>query len=205
MHEYYFKIKKGDIEFEFSTSDKIAFEEQLSDWIKGVTNSQSPIFEMPILENEDKPARMGFIEVKELVKINDIQSPSILVEEETQTFENFENILEESMENPKVEVVEKVEIITPFQAYLSAFAPQNQTDFLILTAKFLSDNESSHNFSLKQLNAKLVPATGNPIDHSVINDAIEEGLIAIVPDCTDVIEVTEYALTEAGEEYNVQQ
>lgn len=36
MHEYYFKIKKGDLEFEFSTTDKFTFEEKLSDWINGL-------------------------------------------------------------------------------------------------------------------------------------------------------------------------
>ena len=29
MYEYYFKIKKGDIEFECLTTDKITFEEKL--------------------------------------------------------------------------------------------------------------------------------------------------------------------------------
>ena len=39
MHEYYFKIRKGDIEFEFSTTDKFAFEQQLADWINGLVNA----------------------------------------------------------------------------------------------------------------------------------------------------------------------
>ena len=38
MHEYYFKIKKGDLEFEFSTTDKFTFEEKLSDWINGIVH-----------------------------------------------------------------------------------------------------------------------------------------------------------------------
>ena len=198
MHEYGFKIKKGDLEFEFSTTDKNAFEEQLSDWIRGVMKSESPIVETPINE-ENIPQRKGFIEVKELVKINEIQSPEPKMEE------NFEEILEESIQNPKTEVIEKTEVMTPFKAYLSAFLPKNSTDYLVLTAKFLADNENVHNFSIKQLNAKLVPAIGKPIDHNDIHEAIEASVLAEVPNYTDVSDVKEYTLTEAGENYAVEQ
>ena len=119
--------------------------------------------------------------------------------------EEFEEILEESMENPKTEVIEKTEVMTPFKAYLSAFLPKNSTDYLVLTAKFLADNENLHNFSLKQLNAKLVPAIGMPIDHNAVNEAIEAGVLAEVPNYTDVSDVKEYTLTEAGENYAVEQ
>lgn len=198
MHEYGFKIKKGDLEFEFSTTDKNAFEEQLSDWIRGVMKSESPIVEAPVNE-ENIPQRKGFIEVKELVKINEIQSPEPKMEE------NFEEILEESIQNPKTEVIEKTEVMTPFKAYLSAFLPKNSTDYLVLTAKFLADNENVHNFSIKQLNAKLVPAIGKPIDHNDVHEAIEAGVLAEVPNYTDVSDVKEYTLTEAGENYAVEQ
>ena len=198
MHEYGFKIKKGDLEFEFSTTDKNAFEEQLSDWIRGVMKSESPIVEAPVNE-ENIPQRKGFIEVKELVKINEIQSPEPKMEE------NFEEILEESIQNPKTEVIEKTEVMTPFKAYLSAFLPKNSTDYLVLTAKFLADNENVHNFFIKQLNAKLVPAIGKPIDHNDVHEAIEAGVLAEVPNYTDVSDVKEYTLTEAGENYAVEQ
>ena len=40
MYEYYFKIRKGDIEFECSTTDKMTFEQQLSDWINGIVQGK---------------------------------------------------------------------------------------------------------------------------------------------------------------------
>lgn len=202
MHEYSFKIKKGSLEFEFSTTDKEAFEQQLSDWIQGVMNSQSPIVESPLDETPDKPQRKGFIEVKDLVKINDLQVPPLREEHEIIS-ENFENILEEAIENPKIEVIEKTETLTPFQVYLSAFLPQSPVDFLILSAKFIADNENIHNFAIKQINAKLVPSGHNPIDHGVINEALEKNLVAVVPNCTDINDVREYTLTEEGENYAV--
>lgn len=198
MHKYYFKIRKGELEFEFSTTEKIAFEEQLSDWIKGAMDSQSPLTEIPV-EESNKPERKGFIEVKEMVKINDLNAPDKDMPEE-----DFENILEDAIENPKVEVEEKTEITSPFLAYLSVFSPKNPTDYLVLTAKYLSENEDLHRFSLKQLNAKLVPATQSPITHNTVQEALENGLITIVPNYTNVADVTEYSLTQSGEGYFIQ-
>lgn len=198
MHEYGFKIKRGNLEFEFSTTDKIAFEEQLSDWIRGVMKSESPIIDAPVVE-DNQPQRKGFIEVKELVKISELQSQPEIVSED------FEEILEETLENPKTEVIEKTEVLTPFKAYLSAFLPKNSTDYIVLTAKYLADNENIRNFSIKQLNAKLVPSIGIPVDHNAINEAIASGVIVEVPNYTDVSDVKEYALTESGENYAVEQ
>ena len=76
MHEYYFKIRKGDIEFEFSTTDKTTFEQQLADWINGLVNGKH--LAAPGDEN-DKPSssqRDGFINVKALSSINDMTVPS---------------------------------------------------------------------------------------------------------------------------------
>ncbi len=196
MHEYYFKIKKGDMEFEFSTSDKETFESQLSDWITGVTNSQSPIQNIPV--DEAKLKRKGFIEVKELVKINEIQSPGLKEQPE------FEKVLEDSMENPKIEVEEKVEITSPFQAFLSVFDSQNPLDLLMLTAKYIWENENTDRFTIKQINAKLVPATGLPVNHATLQEAVEKDLIKVVPNYTNIADVTEYTLTESGERYNVE-
>lgn len=196
MHEYYFKIKKGTLEFEFSTSDKEAFETQLSDWIGGITGSHSPVQNQPI--NETKLERKGFIQIKELVKINELQSPTPKVEPE------FEKVLEDSLENPKIEVEEKVEITSPFQAYLSVFETENLIDLLMLTAKYIWENENTEKFTIKQINAKLVPAKGIAINHFTMQEAIEKGLIKVVPNYTNVADITEYTLTEDGERYNVQ-
>ncbi len=195
MHEYYFKIKKGTLEFEFSTSDKEAFETQLADWIGGITGSHSPVQEQSV--NETKLERKGFIQIKELVKINELQSPTPKEEPE------FEKVLEESLENPKTEVEEKVEITSPFQAYLSVFETNNPLELLMLTAKYIWENENAEKFTIKQINAKLVPAKGLAINHLNIQEALEKELIKIVPNYTNIADVTEYTLTENGERYNV--
>lgn len=227
MHEYYFKIKKGDLEFEFSTSDKFTFEEKLSDWINGVVKGsyvappkQENTEENPVAQDEEeqqKPERSGFIDVKNISSINQIQMPTVAF---SQSFENnqqneafempqadFEQALEESMQNPKTEVVEKQEISDSFSSYVSTYTPQSQTDFLIVTASYIMNVEHAERFSIKQLNSKLIPyigLEGKPIDHADIQEAINQGLIRIVPDLTGTSEVTEYTLTQQGEGYFIE-
>jgi len=215
MHEYYFKIRKGDIEFECSTSDKIMFEEKLSDWINGIVKGDfvAPPQETVTEENTpqdniEKPQRSGFIDVKNLVSINEISSPmfgstnSLITEtENVAPTMDFELALAESMENPKTEVVEKVESLSDFEAYLNSHNPQNNTDKLVITAKYILNVENQNAFSIKQLNAKLVPLTGEPINHQMIEDAINQNLLRIYPDLTGTSEYTEYTLTEDGEGY----
>lgn len=217
MHEYYFKIKKGDLEFEFSTSDKFAFEEQLSDWINGVVKGnyvKAPeLIQNEVEESEEKdssqteqPQRSGFIDVKNLASINEITTPAFTPDmpSEIPPPINFEQALEESIQNPKTEVVEKVDAVSEFENYYNSFNPQSSIDRLIVTAMFVLNIENLERFTIKQLNAKLVPLTGKPIDHSMIEEAVSQNLIRIVPDLTGTSEFTEYTLTDEGEGYFVE-
>lgn len=270
MHEYYFKIKKSDIEFECSTTDKIVFEQQFSDWINKIVNgsyavqtdaveekveetteeitdkiseeSEEPILE-PVEENDiqlaEKPIeevnseiieehvaaeeknvfipqnieesfeetssnRSGFLNVKAMASINEITTPAFDfadAKENNNTEFNFENALEDSLENPKTEVIEKRDVVFGFQEYLYSYNPQSNIDKLIVTGLYILNIEHKERFTIKQLNAKLVPATGAPVDHRIVNEALKQNLLRIVPDLTGTNEFTEYTLTEEGEQY----
>lgn len=197
MHEYYFKIRKNDIEFEFSTSDKQAYEDELFNWVKGFTGEKEPA---KVAQVDISEKRSGFIDdIRNMVKIKDIQVP------DSQTSaENFDELLEESISQPKTEVVEKSQNVSNYADYVQSFSPSEQMDYLMITGKYIMDIENSERFSIKQLNSKLVPLTGVPVDHNVINQAMSEGLIRIIPDLTGLSDVTEYSLTEKGEGYFVQ-
>ncbi len=222
MYEYYFKIKKGDIEFECSTNDKVTFEEKLSDWINGIVkgeyvkppenikrSGEEDLSESENVQTEESGLqRSGFIDVKNLVSINNMTTPqynSSLMNEDTEQISeaDFEQTLADSIQNPKTEVVEKQDSLSDFEGYLNSYNPQNDTDRLIVAAKYILNIENQERFSIKQLNAKLVPATGQPVDHSMIENAIEQNLVRIVPDLTGTSEFTEYTLTEEGEGYFV--
>lgn len=238
MHDYYFKIKKGDLEFEFSTTDKFTFEEKLSDWINGVVKGQyvaPPVSDA--IEGKAEPAdmqrlynaeaqstfqkseneenteqtaqihqRSGFIDVKNLASINQMTTPKFDAAQNSPIVEevNFERALEESIQNPKTEVVEKVDSVSDFEGYFNSYNPQTPIDKLIVTALYVMNMEHLERFTIKQLNAKLVPLTGKPVDHSLIEDAINQNLVRIVPDLTGASDFTEYTLTEEGEGYFVE-
>lgn len=219
MHEYYFKIRKGDIEFECSTTDKITFEQQLSDWINGLvngTNLQAPEDEFldekseeNLQTNEEQPKRSGFIDIKNLTSINKITTPPFEIRddkaiEDLSTTTDFEDVLQDSISNPKTEVIEKKEPLSEFEEFLSTYNPETQIDYLLITALFIMNKENMERFTIKQLNAKIVPLSGQPIDHAMIQEAIDENYIRVVPDLTGTSEFTEYTLTENGENYFIE-
>lgn len=79
--------------------------------------------------------------------------------------------------------------------------PQSKLDYLLLTAYYLQTSESLFKYSLKQLNAKAMPFLGSLIDHSIIHNAVAHDFIEVVPDYNGTSEVTEYRLTQHGEDY----
>ena len=215
MHEYYFKIKKGEIEFEFSTTDKISFEEKLSDWTNKITKQNNIISTDKSINKEnieaEKPQtkRSDFIDIQNFSSINEIQIQDFSLFEEKQLDTNnitskslsFEDALKESIQNPKTEVIEKEESKSEFDEFVTSFNPESQMDYLIITALYLQNIEQLERFSIKQINSKIVPLTGNAIDHAMIQESIEQNYIKIIPDLTQTSELTEYALTDEGETY----
>ena len=114
---------------------------------------------------------------------------------------NFERALEESMQYPKTEVVEKQDTGTDFLEFYNRYNPQNDIDKLVVAGLYILNAEHEERFTIKQINAKLVPSTGSAIDHSTVDEAIKQNLLRIVPDLTETNEYTEYTLTDEGENY----
>lgn len=122
------------------------------------------------------------------------------VEEELPTPKNdFEEILEQSIENPTFEPVKHKD-----EVYLSLIKSKNTTDkfhYLIITAYYLSEFEKLERFTLKQINAKLMQNLSEVIDHFTLQEAINQNFIELIPDLTGTSEIGEYRLTPAGEEF----
>ena len=133
-----------------------------------------------------------------LKTINSIQSPT--VEEETVSQTNdFEAVLEQSIENPTFEPTKVKD-----QVFLNLVNSKNTVDkfhYLIITAYYLSEFEKMERFSLKQINSKLMYNLSALIDHTTLQEAINQNLIELVPDLTGSSEVGEYRLTSLGEDF----
>ncbi len=72
-------------------------------------------------------------------------------------------------------------------------------DFLLLSAFFLTEVEGVDKFSLKSVNSLLVKSGLTPVNHSVLENGITQGYLVMVPDLTGMADVSEYAMTDAGQ------
>ena len=105
--------------------------------------------------------------------------------EESKSGGVFDNILENSLNNPKTELTFKsspsIKKDNAFLNYISTRKIERKIDYLLLTAYYFTQYEQKPRFTLKQLNAKL-------------RDYIE-----CLPDLTGLVGASEYRLTAYGE------
>ena len=228
MSVYTFTFKKGNISVDFSTTDKEVVERQFQIWVnsadeyakshpKTAVKPQAAPEKERVAEKkaEVKDAKVeakpeAKAEIKEeteekvfdkastlLKTINNIQEEKTV--EEKSTAPNFDEILEKTVENPSFEPQR-----TKDQVFLNLINSKNTLDkfhYLMITAYYLSEFEKKERFSLKQINAKLMQNLSEVIDHSMLQEAINQRFIELVPDLTGTSEVGEYRLTHDGEEF----
>ncbi len=129
--------------------------------------------------------------------INEIQDSQ--PEEPLNTLANdFDAFLQKSMSKSVNDVKEKQD-----DRFLKVIKVKNITeklDFLIVTAYYLSEFERLDRFTLKLVNSKLMENMHEVVDNSVLQDAINQGLVECLPNYTNIPSAMEYRLTEAGEE-----
>lgn len=115
----------------------------------------------------------------------------------------FDDILENSLNNPKTELTFKsspsIKKDSAFLNYMSSRKIDKKIDYLLLTAYYFTQFEQRPRFTLKQLNAKLMQNIAVIIDHSVLQEAINREYIECLPDLTGLVGASEYRLTAYGE------
>ncbi len=133
--------------------------------------------------------------------INEIQEnqPEEPKNNETETLiSDFDSLLQKTMAKPVNNVKEKRD-----ERFLKVVKVKNITekiDFLIVTAYYLSEFERLDRFTLKLVNAKLMENMHEIVDSSILQEAIDKGLVECLPNYTNIPSAMEYRLTEAGEE-----
>lgn len=124
-------------------------------------------------------------------------------EEEGLTNNNFDNILEKSIQTPQTELSFKpspsIKKDNAFINFISARPIDKKLDYLLMTAYYFTQYEQKPRFTLKQLNAKLMQNIAVIIDHSVLQEAINRDYIECLPDLTGLVGASEYRLTAYGE------
>ncbi len=177
MYNYYFKVKKDNLEFEFSTDNLEVFNNKSEYYLK-------KIFEKNKLDEDETnlPAQ------------NDISQSS----ESKQI--TFEDKLNEAMENPKTQVIEKQFEEDAFKTFYFEKNPQSNIKRFILCAYYLNTIENLKSFTLKQINNKIYPLTNFPIDHPVLEEAMANGYIKL-DESENVNSLKHYILTQEGINY----
>lgn len=158
--------------------------------------------EKPVEKNpkEERPAENGNLDIFYAPPSQESISEMI---NKTQSGGVFDNILENSLNNPKTELTFKtspsIKKDNAFLNYISARKIERKMDYLLLTAYYFTQYEQKPRFTLKQLNAKLMQNIAVIIDHSVLQEAINREYIECLPDLTGLVGASEYRLTAYGE------
>lgn len=122
--------------------------------------------------------------------------------EEDEDFSNnsadFDKILELSMNTVSTETEVKKD--DRFLKILNVKNANSKLEYLIITAYYLSEFEKLDKFTLKLINAKLMQNIKEAVDHNILQEAIDKGLVEVLPSLPDIANSVEYRLTNAGEE-----
>ncbi|MDD3436003.1 MAG: hypothetical protein PHC64_02510 [Candidatus Gastranaerophilales bacterium] len=211
MSKYTFTFKKDDVFVEFTTEDREVVERQFQIWVanaddyvnnrpfKSVLNP-SPV-KQEEFTNKIPEQNPEIIESSSPLRtINTMQNPlTEEVEEKPTEITDFEEVLEQTTEVPDFERNRIKD-----QVFLNLVKTKNPTEkihYLIITAYYLSEFEKMELFSLKQINAKLMNNLSEIIDHDVLQDAVNQNLLELVPDLTGTAEADEYRITRSGDEF----
>ena len=112
---------------------------------------------------------------------------------------DFDKILELSM-NAVSETQTEIKKDDRFLKILNVKNVSSKLEYLIVTAYYLSEFEKLDKFTLKLINAKLMQNIKEAVDHNVLQEAIDNGLVEVLPSLPNIANSVEYRLTNAGEE-----
>ena len=160
-------------EFKQDVEEVVAKEEEVKENISELYGKPATINDIQLTQPEEKEQNLG--------ENND-----------------FDSFLQKSMAKPVTNVKEKQD-----DRFLKVIKVKNiseKLDYLIVTAYYLSEFERLDRFTLKLVNAKLMENMHEVIDSSVLQEAIDKGLVECLPNYTNIPSAMEYRLTEAGEE-----
>lgn len=168
-----------------------------------IAQSVSDMVNEPEPEVFDKASSL----LKTINSIQDSENKTEVEQESPKPAVNFDEILEKTIETIPEEPSENAsaeQTRTKDPVFLNLINSKNTTDkfhYLMITAYYLLEFEKLERFSLKQINAKLMQNLSEVIDHSTLQEAINQGFIELVPDLTGTSEVGEYRITPIGEDF----
>lgn len=193
MATYTFTFKNSELNLELVSSDKNFIENESEKWIRSVAKRSAPVNSLKNTYEEAKKEASS--KVRQSRENNESKSKN-----------NFSKVLEEKINKPLEQKIKEKSntdetIIESIKELIASKKPESLIDYLIVAAYYLSNYDNLDKYSLKQLNALIIRYTKKPIDHAVMQNAINQDLIKVIPDFTGLGDITEYTITDNGENY----
>ena len=167
-------------------------------------------------ENEDIPPEAEEKELTELLKKNfEARDSEKEVKPKQESKKNVYDILHEKLASLPEDVKNRLNLhkekaeqsdfhslkFNSLEDLIYLKKPQTKLDCLLITSYYLKQHEAKEKYSLKQINARIVEHIKEPIDHSVIHEAVSHNYFEVAPDYTGTSDITEYRITEEGIDY----
>lgn len=156
---------------------------------------------------ETRKMEQGFANSEQKpVTINSLQNQSGQVAEHFDATQavaaaSFDSVLEQKIENNEPQMPKEID--TQFVNYVASKNTTDKMHLLLITAFYLLQNSKFEKFSLKLINSKLMHNLSELLDHSVLQEALNNGFIEIIPNISGENNISEYKLTENGERFVV--
>lgn len=138
---------------------------------------------------------------------------SAMAEEEEEAAEVVEEeIIEEPqvvVEEPKITrpkpVIPEPEPVMDIVKYINSLKLKTPVDLLLATSFFMENFESLKKFTTKDISNRTLATINKQISPAIFLSAVNKGFIEVVPDFTGTAESNEYALTQKGRTYVIEQ
>ncbi len=227
-YNYSFKIKKGKFELEITSDNKYFVITQYDKLFKEFSDPGKPAKEPEKdKELEDFLYKRNFERDEAREKTVENAEPEPEAEPEVEPDPEPEPEPEEPPKNSKVYDIleeklsslpeeeknrlnlnrkeEKQNNITPefdnIEDLIRLKNPGTKLDYLLLASYYLQEKEDFEKYSLKQINSLILPNSKEPVDHSVIHEAVAHEYFEVVPDYLGTAGITEYKITKEGIDY----
>ena len=174
---------------------------------------KKPVIEKKEVEEVKQPETVETEPVP--VETNQETLPSAVNEEQKQKTNDEQTINNMNIPKPQKNFTELLEQQIESGTYEPKFRHDNKfIDFvnsvniedaeirfglLLKASYYLSKYENYDRITLKDINAKLMQNFSIIVDHSIVEKAISQGFLEVVPDLTGTSDAAEYRLTELSE------
>lgn len=181
--------------------------DQASSLLKTINNIQNenvnvqPQVTQEAMQNSETPTPMPQAEPQIQQPMPQVQENIQQPVQEVQPQQGFESVLEEKIESPETPNFDSHNVDQIFLNLINSKNTKDKFHYLMITAYYLTEFGKQDRFTLKQINSKLMQNVSEVIDHSLLQEAINQGFIELVPDPTGMAQVGEYRLTRHGEDF----